>query len=412
MPIEDIVDLCGPNFDARIQDYDVPLFSNGYHAIRSPETMMEYLKKGLPDEYARRSADNAKNYVGSIGADWCGTSSPKSQQRSSSKTSDGTKIQIILVDDTNEDERHSFDIGSSTTLKTVFNEYAEKRSVSLRSLRFSYAGKTLFLSSVGNRTPEEMQMRDQDVISVHDTNKPSSQESSSNGNANNQTNKSSSPKKSKPTSSKSGNSSKKNKGKNKKAKGTKEKHPIYSSTLSIEGYKAQHSKVLSKLHEEVQSQLKDIRMRLNALDLERQPPKQKKKKKNKNKSKVGCVDFQVLPTNPGVGGKAGKPYFPVQVGEVQNLYKTTKPTILSSRSSSSNTPVLDLHGCTREEALVKLDDSLNVWIDIAQRGNYPFVMSAEIVCGCGNQILSETVQEWIKTSRNVCNTPKNLISRN
>ena len=265
MPIEDIVDLCGPNFDAPIQDYEVRLFSKGYYAIRSVDAMAEYLKKGLPDEYQHMmnsfinisSPDNVMNYVGSIGADWSGTSSPKSQQRSSSKTSDDTKIQIILVDDANKDERHTFDIGSSTTLKTVFNEYAEKRSVSLRSLRFSYAGKTLFLSSVGNRTPEEMQMRDQDVISVHDTNKPSSQESSSNGNANNQTNKSSSPKKSKPTSSKSGSSSKKNKGKNKKAKGTKEKHPIYSSTLSIEGYKAQHSKVLSKLHEEVQSQLKD-----------------------------------------------------------------------------------------------------------------------------------------------------------
>jgi hypothetical protein len=346
------------------------------------------------------------NYVGSIGADWSGSgSSPKSQQRSPSKTSDGTNIQIILVDDTNEDECHSFDIGSSTTLKTVFNEYAEKRSVSLRSLRFSYAGKTLFLSTIGNRTPEEMQMRDRDVISVHDTNTSSSQESSNN--TSNETNKSSSSKNSKSSSSKS--SSKKNKGKkNKKSK----KHPIYSSTLSLDEYKAQHSKVLSKLHEEVQSQLKDIRMRLNALDLERQPPKQKKKNKRKDKSKVGCVDFQVLPTKPGVGGKAGKPFFPVQVGEVQNLYKTTKPTILSSRLSSYNTPVLDLHGCTREEALVKLDDSLKVWVDVAQRGNYPFVMSAEIVCGCGNQILSETVQEWIKTSRHVCNTPKNLIPRN
>ena len=413
MPIEDIVDLCGPNFDAPIQDYEVRLFSKGYYAIRSSDTLVEYLKDCLPDEYQHMmnsftnisSPDNIMNYVGSIGDDWSGSSSPKSQQRSSSKTSDGTKIQLILVDDTNEDERHSFDIGSSTTLKTVFNEYAEKRSVSLRSLRFSYAGKTLFLSTIGNRTPEEMQMRDQDVISVHD-NTSSSQESSNN--TSNETNKSSSSKNSKSSSSKS-TSKKKNKGKkNKKSK----KHPIYSSTLSLEEYKAQHSKVLSKLHEEVQSQLKEIRVRLNALDLERQPPKQKKKNKRKDKSKVGCVDFQVLPTKPGVGGKAGKPFFPVQVGEVQNLYKTTKPTIVSSRSQLSNIPVLDLHGCTREEALVKLDDSLKVWIDVAQRGNYPFVMSAEIVCGCGNQILSETVQEWIKTSRNVCNTPKNLMCRN
>lgn len=419
MPIEDIVDLCGPNFDAPIRDYEVRLFSKGYYAVRSPDAMAEYLKKGLPDEYLHMmnsfinisDPGNVMNVVGSIGADWSGSSIPKSQQRSSSKTSDGTKIQIILVDDANEDERHSFDIGSSTTLKTVFNEYAEKRSVSLRSLRFSYAGKTLFLSAVGNRTPDEMHMRDQDVISVHDTNTSSSRETSRDGNTTNQTNKSSSPKKSKSSASKS--NSKKNKGKkNKKNQGTKEVHPIYSSKLSLEEYKARHSKVLSKLHEECQSQLKDIRMRLNALDLERQPPKQKQKKKRKNKSEVGCIDFQVLPTNPGLGGKAGKPYFPVQVGEVQNLYKTTKPTILSSRSSSSNTPVLDLHGCTREEALVKLDDSLKVWIGVAQRGNYPFVMSAEIVCGCGNQILSETVQEWIKTSRNVCNTPKNLIPRN
>lgn len=418
MPIEDIIDLCGPNFDGPIQDYEVRLFSKGYYAIRSLDTMVEYLKNCLPDEYQHMmnsftnisSPDNIMNYVGSIGADWSGSSSPKSQQRSSSKTSDSIKIKIILVDDTNEDERHSFDIGSSTTLKTVFNEYAEKRSVSLRSLRFSYAGKTLFLSTVGNRTPEEMQMRDRDVINVHDTNTSSSQESSNN--SSNETNKSSSSKKSKSSPSKS--SSKKNKGKNKNKKNqvTKEQHPIYSSTLSLDEYKAQHSKVLSKLHEECQSRLKDIRMRLNALDLERQPPKQKKRNKRKNKSKVGFVDFQVLTTNPGVGGKAGKPFFPVQVGEVQNLYKTTKPSILSSRSSSSNTPVLDLHGCTKEEALVKLDDSLNVWVDVAQRGNYPFVMSAEIVCGCGNQILSETVQEWIKTSRNVCNTPKNLISRN
>ena len=377
MPIEDIIDLCGPNFDARIQDYDVPLFSNGYHAIRSPETMMEYLKKGLPDEYARRSADNVMNVVGSIGADWCGTSSPKrkSQQRSSSKTSDGTKIQIILVDDTNEDERHSFgfDIGSSTTLKTVFNEYAEKRSVSLRSLRFSYAGKTLFLSSVGNRTPEEMQMRDQDVISVHDTNKPSSQESSSNGNANNQTNKSSSPKKSKPTSSKSGSSSKKNKGKNKKAKGTKEKHPIYSSTLSIEGYKAQHSKVLSKLHEEVQSQLKDtdeiecIGFGTSATQAE----KERRRTRTSPSSLVvlnvkSCLLTQVLV------GKLVSHTFLCKLGRYRICTRLPNQ-LFSSRSSSSNTPVLDLRGCTREEALVKLDDSLNVWIDIAQRGNYPFV---------------------------------------
>src|SRR5210317_2433895 len=131
MSIEDIIDLCGPNFDAPIQEFNVPLFSEGYHAIQSPETMVKYIKKGLPDEYHHimnryeniSDRDNVMNVVGSIGADWSGTSIPKrkSHQRSSSKTSNGTKIQIILIDDTNEDERHSFDIESTTTLKTVFN---------------------------------------------------------------------------------------------------------------------------------------------------------------------------------------------------------------------------------------------------------------------------------------------------
>ena len=57
------------------------------------------------------------------------------------------------------------------TLKALFNEYADKRRISLRSLRFSHAGKTLFLSSAGHKTPEELGMQDQDVIMVHDTSK-------------------------------------------------------------------------------------------------------------------------------------------------------------------------------------------------------------------------------------------------
>jgi len=70
-----------------------------------------------------------------------------------SKSSDGTTIQLILAENSNGHERQSFDIGSYTTLKVLFNNYTEKRGVSLRSLRFSYCGKTLFF---GNRTPQEM----------------------------------------------------------------------------------------------------------------------------------------------------------------------------------------------------------------------------------------------------------------
>jgi len=360
--------------------------------------METYLQKGLPKEYQHMMAsfvnisspDNVMNYVGQIGDDWS-SSTPKTYQKPTSKTSNGEQIQLILVDAINENEQHSFDIGSSTTLKTLFNDYAEKRGISLRSLRFSYNGKTLFLSSAGNKTPDEMNMRDEDVIVAHDT-------SASQG-----------PKSPSPTSNsqkkvkKSKNSSKSSKGKGKKKK--QNKHQVSVKT-TLEEYKAQHSKLLSKLHEEAEPRLKEIRTRLNSLDLERQPPKKKKTNKRKKKSKVCPLDLQMLPSS-GVGGKAGKPYYAVQVGEVQNLYKTTKHSQLSSQAYSP--AELDLHGCTKEEALAKLDESLKLWVDTAMQGCYPFVIPATIICGCGSQVLSETVEKWIKSTRNVCNAPKNSI---
>jgi DNA-nicking Smr family endonuclease len=343
--------------------------------------------------------EKVNHYVAQIGDDWSSSSPPKSRQRSNSKTSEGEAIQLILVDGANEDERSSFDITSSTTLKKVFNEYAEDRGVSLRSLRFSYQGKTLFLSSVGNKTPDELNMSDQDVITAYDT---TASEDGSDSDSK-PTNKSA-PKKSR----KSKNGPKnKTKGKGNKKKQTERRESI----KTLEYFKAQHSKLLTKLHEEVENKLKEIRTRLNALDLERQPPKQKKKNKSKKKKAQVVPDLQALPKS-GVGGKAGKPYFDVQVGDVQNLYKTTKPSASrKSRSSSGSDLSLDLHGCSREEARTKLDESLKVWVDTAMEGTYPFVLPATIICGCGSQVLSEMVEDWIKNQRNVRNAPNNSLAR-
>ena len=108
----------------------------------------------------------------------------------------------------------------------------------------------------------------------------------------------------------------------------------------------------------------------------------------------------------GLGGKAGKSHYLIRVGEVQNLYKTSKKSAIVSRCISSSTlSTLDLHGCTREEALAKLDESLKVWVDAAMQGSYPFSQSALTVCGCGNQILSQLVHEWIRFNENVSNAP-------
>ena len=146
-----------------------------FAANRAPDEMLRYLYKSLPKDYQNviskfstlSTNDNRTKFSDQIGDAW-GGASPASK-KSQIKSSTGSHIELFLQDDVKEEERHGFSIDSGTTLKTLFNDYADKRGVSLRSLRFSYHGKTLFLSSVGNKTPDALSMRDQDVITVHDT---------------------------------------------------------------------------------------------------------------------------------------------------------------------------------------------------------------------------------------------------
>ena len=416
-PIEEIIirvngthDLPNPNRGwvfphGTLRDFGLDLYRGAlFAANRAPDEMLWYLYKNLPKDYQNMMSkfsslttnDNRTKFSDQIGDDWCGTS--PASKKSTRKSSTGSHIELFLQDDVKEEERHGFSIDSGTTLKTLFNDYADKRGISLRSLRFSYNGKTLFLSSIGNKTPDELSMRDQDVISVHDTSAVEDTRDDRQSPSNKTSKKSTKKKK---------NSSKRNKGKSVKKKQVKHEKP----TLSLEQCKALHSKTLTKLHEEAEPLLKEIRMRLNALDLERQPPKQKKRKNRKKSNKQSNVnaDLQILPSS-GIGGKAGKPFFHIHVGEVSNLYKTTKPSQQQKGASTCSTPgsctTLDLHGFTQEEALQKLDESLISWVDAAMRGSYPFVIPAKIVCGCGNQVISEVVQKWIHAHTQVRNSPK------
>jgi len=330
--------------------------------------------------------------VRSVSDGW-NTSSSNNRQQASSKTSDdGIQIRLILVDDSDRDQRYSLDIGSSTTLKTLFNDYSKKRGVSLRSLQFSYHGKTLFLSSVGNKTSSELNIHDQDVINVKN-NTIAPQELSNSGS--NQIVAATTLKR-----ARTNNRPKNSKVKRKTAYNNTGEEPVDTLGKCM----ARHSKMLTKLHEEVQHQLKEIRSRLNALDLECQPPKQNGQNKRKTKSKK-YVDLQTLP-NSGIGGKAGRPYFIVQVGEVENLHQTKKP--YRSQHSATIT-MIDLHGHSKNKALDILNESLPEWVDTAMKGEYPWVMPVKIVCGCGNQTLSEVVRKWIKSTRNISNAPKNCI---
>jgi hypothetical protein len=301
---------------------------------------------------------------------------------------------VFGVGDNNEanDSRIIFTIHSLFQLKGYCNLYAKKRGISIRLLRFSCKGKMLFLSDRRGGTPETLGIRDNDVITVHhqsDFNKENMTDTSNQKHM--------------------VMTDKKNKVAWKKSSRGKAQIKLDKHTMTVEDYKRQHSMILSKLHEEMQPRLREIRMKLNTLNIERQPPKSKNKGGRKC-VKEDPIDQDALPRS-GVGGKAGRSNFIVQVGEVQNLYKTTKSSALaSSHLSQSSIPALDLHGCTREEAIARLNESLEEWVDIAMKGYDPFVITAVIVCGCGSQVLSETVQEWIKLTSQVRNAPKNHLN--
>jgi len=326
--------------------------------------------------------------IDQVGFDWNTSSSSRGRHRPPMESSKRKYINLILVDGSKKED--SFDIPSSNILKSFFSDYAEKRSVSLRSLRFSYKGKTMFLSSVGNKSPEELNMQDHDVITVHDTRHSASQETSSIAHeASEMIDKK--------------NGALKKVQKRHKCKSKKKRIQLQEPGMTLEEHKRWHSTRLSKVHEEVQPRLKTIRTRLHALQLNCQAPKQRKTTHKKNT--VQGADLRLLP-QVALSGKAGRSYYAVRVGEENHLYRTNGP---SRPHGPGSLPVLDVHGLTREEALVILEESLKVWVDTALKGSYPFVIPAMIVCGGGNQILSETVQKWIKSKNNICNAPKNSI---
>ena len=147
-----------------------------------------------------------------------------------------------------------------------------------------------------------------------------------------------------------------------------------------------------------------IRQRLNNLSIERSQPKVKSwRPKFTPPLPETLMDFL-----PASGGKAGKSRYIVQVGDVHNLYKTSKPRRGGPSSSTPRTISIDLHGFTKAEAVELLNETLPQWNDIAMCGSYPFVIPIEIICGCGSQVLSEAVEQWIKQKENVSKAPQNL----
>ena len=150
--------------------------------------------------------------------------------------------------------------------------------------------------------------------------------------------------------------------------------------------------MLTKIHEEAQLQFKKIRQRLNNLSIERSHPKTKPRRSKFSPPLAKTIID--IPQTTGLGGKAGKSIYLVHVGEVQNLYKTRKLCRGGQAlTASPQVACIDLHGLTKTKAIDLLDEKLPRWNGIDMLGSYPFVIPVGIVCGCGNQILSEEVEK-------------------
>ena len=243
------------------------------------------------------------------------------------------------------------------------------------------------MSSIGKKAPSELGIKDDDTLEITIIQSTPSETT-------NEQQKQTSPKGKKNT-----------KKKHKKSKKKRVVQPLAIQKTEAE-LRGEHSKVLGKIYEEAEPTFKEIRQRLNAMNLERTKPKQKRLQSKIIESSVVAVDNPL--GDDKLGSKAGKTQFIIQVGEVSNLYKTTKPSSSAGRGRRQDDVMIDLHDLTAEEAVYRLDKHLPDWIETAMKGTYPFVIPVKIVCGGGSQILAEVVENWIKQNDHVANAPKNM----
>ena len=277
-----------------------------------------------------------------------------------------------------------------TSLKLFLKYYATKVAnrlgTSSSSLWFEYKNTALFLSD--NRKMDDFELGDLIYVSLKKERSPLKSLSDNNKV---KTQRSKAKKKHKPKSKRS----------RQVVQPTKSKEELEEEAVKQSLYIWMDN--IGRVLAEAQPLFKKKREKLNELNLKHTKPKQKKVIKPNH---VHVVDEQV--DNPrDVEGKAGKTHFHVLVGEASNLYKTTKTSVrLKKARGVVNRITIDLHGCTKSEALSKLNSSLPVWVDTAMKGDYPFILPVTIVCGAGSQILAEVVEKWVKSNGKVANAPQ------
>ncbi|KAL3767915.1 hypothetical protein ACHAWO_001811 [Cyclotella atomus] len=127
----------------------------------------------------------------------------------------------------------------------------------------------------------------------------------------------------------------------------------------------EHSKQLTLVFEEAADLFQERRQRLNDLALKKFSHKQKSLSKPIDAATTQSVDQ----CSRDVSSKAGRTLFPILVGHEEYLYKSSKTARLRQVFPCN----LDLHGCTGDEALLKLSSTLPNWLDAAMK-EHPYTL--------------------------------------
>ena len=187
--------------------------------------------------------------------------------------------------------------------------------------------------------------------------------------------------------------------KKRKPKTSSNRSPAYQQP-SNQHVKEAHSKKMERVLHELRPQLQPIRRKLDSLTLQRQLPKQKGMAISRN-DQENIDNFTNSLTTSGT--KAGKTVYLILVGLESNLYSSSK--VSRERKAIS----LDLHGLTKKGALSTLKENLPRWVDTAMKGEHPWVIPVNVICGGGSQELSEVVAAWIRREKQVANRPKSFM---
>eukprot|EP00578_Thalassiosira_sp_NH16_P006686 CAMPEP_0181111228 /NCGR_PEP_ID=MMETSP1071-20121207/19159_1 /TAXON_ID=35127 /ORGANISM="Thalassiosira sp., Strain NH16" /LENGTH=436 /DNA_ID=CAMNT_0023195099 /DNA_START=1396 /DNA_END=2707 /DNA_ORIENTATION=+ len=274
---------------------------------------------------------------------------------------------IVIGSDGSRDELHTF---PDTTLRELIEFYKSMKNKPKSVFRVKYMGKTMFLSSSGITSLHQLKITHRSFITVVEVKPPS------------QSTNAPVAKKDKQVSTKNiGNKSTKKGGK--KSKKKRREGNNYENK-GHDHFKVEHSKRMSLVFEEVDATFKDIRTRLGSLVLKNMRPKDKDKSALRKRDSSG-IKLDLPPE--GVGGKAGKVLFPLLVGEVENLYVSTK----KGNKQNLRTLSVDLHGCSGEDAIKMLDRKLASWVNTAHMGVHPFLIKS---MGSEEQTSCQQAQEF------------------